>query len=192
MQKQIIRREPAIADISGLDGLPPILRRIYAARQVATADHLDRSLEQLHDFQTLTDIKVATELLVHALKHDENILIVGDFDADGATSTTVAVKALKMFGARSVNYLVPNRFAYGYGLTPELVNAAKEFSPQLIVTVDNGIANHAGVLAAKEAGIKVLITDHHLPSDTLPAADAIVNPNQPNDKFPSKNLAGVG
>lgn len=192
MQKQIIRREPALSSVAGLDSFHPILQRIYAARQVASAEHLDRSLEQLHDYHSLMGIERATEILADALMHDKNILIVGDFDADGATSTTVAMKALKMFGGRSVQYLVPNRFAYGYGLTPELVAAAKPFAPDLIVTVDNGIANHAGVQAAKDAGICVVITDHHLPSDTLPNADAIVNPNQHGDVFPSKNLAGVG
>lgn len=192
MQKEIIRREAVSVDIPGLNDCHPILRRIYAARHVASADHLDRSLEQLHDYHSLLGIQQASALLAAAVMQDESILIVGDFDADGATSTTVAMKALRLFGARKVQFLVPNRFAYGYGLTPELVEAAKQFAPDLIVTVDNGIANHAGVRAAKDAGIKVLITDHHLPSATLPDADAIVNPNQPNDPFPSKNLAGCG
>ncbi len=192
MQKEIIRRENAAAEVPQLAALHPLLQRIYASRQVLSLDHLDRSLEQLHDYHSLKDIERATAILADAVMQQQNILIVGDFDADGATSTTVAVKALRMFGARSVNYLVPNRFAYGYGLTPELVQAAAVFKPDLIVTVDNGIANHAGVQAAKEAGIKVVITDHHLPSDTLPIADAIVNPNQHHDTFPSKNLAGVG
>lgn len=192
MQKEIIRREHAAADVSQLAALHPLLQRIYASRQVLSVDHLDRSLEQLHDYRSLLGIDQATAILADAVMQQQNILIVGDFDADGATSTTVAVKALRMFGARSVNYLVPNRFAYGYGLTPELVQAADAFKPDLIVTVDNGIANHAGVQAAKDAGIKVVITDHHLPSETLPVADAIVNPNQHHDTFPSKNLAGVG
>lgn len=192
MQKEIIRREHAAADVPELAALHPLLRRIYVSRHVLSVDHLDRSLEQLHDYHSLLGIDEATAILADAVMQQQSILIVGDFDADGATSTTVAVKALRMFGARSVNYLVPNRFAYGYGLTPELVKAAEAFKPDLIVTVDNGIANHAGVQAAKDAGIKVVITDHHLPSDTLPVADAIVNPNQHHDTFPSKNLAGVG
>ena len=192
MQKEIIRREHVAADTSGLSDFHPLLQRIYSARKVTSVDHLDRSLEQLHDYQSLLGIQLATELLAEAVMKDHSLLIVGDFDADGATSTTVAMKALRLFGASKVQFLVPNRFAYGYGLTPELVEAAKEFAPDLIVTVDNGIANHAGVAAAKAAGIKVVITDHHLSADTLPAADAIVNPNQPNDPFPSKNLAGVG
>jgi single-stranded-DNA-specific exonuclease len=135
MQKQIIRREPALTPVTGMDSFPPILQRIYAARQVVSAEHLDRSLEQLHDYRSLMGIERATELLADALMSDKNILIVGDFDADGATSTTVAMKALKMFGARSVQYLVPNRFAYGYGLTPELVVASKPFAPSLIMRV---------------------------------------------------------
>jgi single-stranded-DNA-specific exonuclease len=192
MQKQIVRRDGSPAQIPGLETYHPLLQRIYAARQVPSIDQLDRSLEQLHDFNSMLGIKRATELLADALRLDQSILIVGDFDADGATSTTIAMKALRLFGARKVQYLVPNRFAYGYGLTPELVEAAKQFAPELIVTVDNGIANHAGVQAAKDLGIKVLVTDHHLPSDTLPNADAIVNPNQHNDTFPSKNLAGCG
>ncbi len=192
MQKEIIRRERAQIEIPGLDNCHPLLQRIYAARHVASVDHLDKSLEQLHDYRSLLGIDSAAAILADALMHDKNILIVGDFDADGATSTAVAIKALRLFGARNVNYLVPNRFAYGYGLTPELVAAAKSFAPHLIVTVDNGIANHAGVQAAKDAGMKVVITDHHLAAATLPNADAIVNPNQPNDPFPSKNLAGCG
>lgn len=190
MQKQIIRRERS--DAPGLKEIHPILQRIYAARQVESVDHLDRSLEQLLDYQSLRGIREAVSLIAEMLAQQKNILIVGDFDADGATSTTVAVRALKMFGAQNVRYLVPNRFAYGYGLTPELVEVSLQFKPDLIITVDNGIANHAGVSAAKSHGIKVLVTDHHLPSATLPEADAIVNPNQPHDVFPSKNLAGCG
>lgn len=191
MVKHIVRRE-ALQVVEGLGQFPAILQRIYAARSVPSAEQLDRSLEQLLDYRTLLQIEPAVAILADAIKKQQRILIVGDFDADGATSTAVAVRALKMFGAEQVQYLVPNRFAYGYGLTPELVVAAQAFAPDLIVTVDNGIANHAGVKAAKDAGIRVVITDHHLPSATLPEADAIVNPNQPGDPFPSKNLAGVG
>jgi single-stranded-DNA-specific exonuclease len=193
MQKQIIRRDNSLVPpVAGLDSFHPLLQRIYAARLVPSAEQLDRSLEQLHEYHSLLGIQAAVELLADAVINDKSILIVGDFDADGATSTTIAMKALRMFGGNKVQYLVPNRFAYGYGLTPELVVAAKEFAPDLIVTVDNGIANHAGVRAAKDLGIKVVITDHHLSSATLPEADAIVNPNQPGDPFPSKNLAGCG
>lgn len=192
MHKEIIRRDAELPAVPGLDGFHPLLQRIYAARQVPSADQLDRSLEQLHDYRTMRGIETAAKILADAVMQDETILIVGDFDADGATSTAVAIKSLRMFGARKVDFLVPNRFAYGYGLTSELVEAAKEFNPDLIVTVDNGIANHAGVDAAKALGIKVVVTDHHLPAPTLPNADAIVNPNQPDCPFPSKALAGCG
>ncbi len=192
MQKQIVRRtyESALAD--SLQHLHPLLRRVYAARKVQSHQELERELEHLHPAQSLMGIDKAVELLTTAVKTNKKILIVGDFDADGATSTAVAVRALRSFGASQVQFLVPNRFAYGYGLTPELVAAARDFAPDVLITVDNGIANHAGVEAAKALGICVIITDHHLPAATLPAADAIVNPNQHGDMFPSKNLAGVG
>jgi single-stranded-DNA-specific exonuclease len=190
--KQIVRRKISETSEQALGELPDILRRIYAARQVNSPHEIDRALERLLPFQSMLNIDAAAQLLTEALEQNQRILIVGDFDADGATSSAVAVRALRSFGAKHVNYLVPNRFAYGYGLTPELVEQAKQYSPQLIVTVDNGIANHAGVEAALANGIKVLITDHHLPAATLPPAQVIVNPNQPNDEFPSKHLAGVG
>lgn len=192
MRKKIIRRECPKEAMAALDNSHPLLRRIYAARYVQSDQELDRSLESLLPYQSLIDIDKASALLADAIRQDHRILIVGDFDADGATSTAVAMRALKSFGAKRVQFLVPNRFAYGYGLTPELIQAAKDFAPQLIITVDNGIANHEGVNAAKAQGIRVVITDHHLPALELPLADAIVNPNQPDDPFPSKNLAGVG
>jgi len=191
MQRKIIRRE-----VSSLHALPadlhPLLQRIYAARGIQSASELEQGLEKLLPWHDLIDIHRAVDLLETAIIEQKNILIVGDFDADGATGTAVAVRALKSFGAQHVNYLVPNRFSFGYGLTPGLVEMAKSFSPHLIMTVDNGIANHAGVTAAKNAGIQVVITDHHLPAETLPEADAIVNPNQHNDPFKSKSIAGVG
>lgn len=192
MRKQIIRREYQQAIADSLKDLPPLLQRIYAARQIQSLAELERELEHLSPFQSLLGLEHAVNLLSIAVQNNQKILIVGDFDADGATSTAVAVRALKSFGVTNVQFLVPNRFAYGYGLTPELVAVAKDFSPDLIITVDNGIANHAGVEAANALGIKVIITDHHLPAATLPPAVAIVNPNQHGDKFPSKNLAGVG
>ena len=130
--------------------------------------------------------------MANAVIFQQKVLIVGDFDADGATSTAVAIRALNSFGLNTVDYLVPNRFDFGYGLTPELVNVAKQFNPVFIVTVDNGISSHAGVVAAQALGIKVIITVHHLPAETLPPAEAIVNPNQKGDHFQSKNMAGVG
>lgn len=192
MQKKIIRREFGPEQAALFHDLHPLLRRVYTTRQVQSPQELDRTLESLLPYHLMSGIDKAVALLTEAVTKNQRILIVGDFDADGATSTAVAVRALKSFGANQVNFLVPNRFAYGYGLTPELVVSAKAFSPDIIVTVDNGIANHAGVAAAKELGIRVVITDHHLAAATLPEADAIVNPNQPGDTFPSKNLAGVG
>lgn len=192
MRKKIIRRSFQQEQLIPFADIHPVLGRIYAARDVRNLDDVDISIQRLLPYQDLLGIDEAVTLLGSAVQQDKRILIVGDFDADGATSTAVAMRALRSFGATQVNYLVPNRFLDGYGLTPELVTAAKEYSPDLILTVDNGIANHAGVLAAKQAGIQVVITDHHLPSATLPEADAIVNPNQPNDSFKSKQLAGVG
>ncbi len=189
---QVIRREPVPIPADIAVGLPPLLAQVYASRGVGSADELNHSLERLLPFHQLKGIEEAVSLLVDALQQRWRILVVGDFDADGATSTTVAVKALRMLGASEVDFLVPNRFEYGYGLTPEIVAVAAARKPHLIVTVDNGISSINGVAAAQQAGIKVLVTDHHLPGDALPAAEAMVNPNQPGDKFPCKNLAGVG
>ncbi|MHA7841343.1 MAG: single-stranded-DNA-specific exonuclease RecJ [Gammaproteobacteria bacterium] len=172
----------------------PVLARVYAARGITKSEELERDLQYLLSYKKLLGIDDAVDCLYQALQQQQAILIVGDYDADGATSTALVVSALKAMGARKVDYLVPNRFTYGYGLTPAIVAVAAERSPtpQLIITVDNGIASVEGVAAAKARNIKVLITDHHLPGHTLPVADAIVNPNQPNDSFPSKHLAGVG
>lgn len=191
MQKKIIRRH-ADSLHSNFEHIHPILQHIYLTRGVQSPHEMEYGLERLHPYQDLKDIDQAVAVLANVLRQQKKILIVGDFDADGATSTAIAVRALRSFGAKHVDFLVPNRFAFGYGLTPELVNVAKDLDPALIVTVDNGIANHAGVLAAKSLGIQVVITDHHLAADTLPDADAIVNPNQPGDRFPSKSMAGVG
>lgn len=172
--------------------LSPVLQRIYAARGVKSADELDYSLKHLHPYILLKGIEEAVELLVKALKEQARILIVADYDADGATSCALAIRGLRAMGAQHVGYVVPNRFEYGYGLTPEIVAVAASAEPDLLITVDNGIASIEGVKEAKRRGFSVLITDHHLPGETLPGADAIVNPNQPGDSFPSKNLAGVG
>jgi single-stranded-DNA-specific exonuclease len=173
-------------------GLHPVLQRVYCARGINSTNELERGLSHLLPYHTLKGIDQAVACLYQALQKNQHIMVIGDFDADGATSTAVAITALKNFGAKRVSYLVPNRFAYGYGLSPEIVQAAAASSPDLIITVDNGIASHAGVNLANSLGIEVLITDHHLPGDSLPAAVAIVNPNQPGDLFPSKSLAGVG
>lgn len=175
-----------------LGDIPPLLTRLYAARGVQSEAELDKSLARLIPFQQLKGIDAAVDLLVVALEQRHRILIVGDFDADGATASTVGTLGLRLLGAAHVDYLVPNRFDYGYGLTPEIVAVALERQPQLLITVDNGISSVEGVAAAKKAGLNVLVTDHHLPGDELPLADAIVNPNQPGCGFPSKALAGVG
>ncbi|WP_095166664.1 single-stranded-DNA-specific exonuclease RecJ [Pseudomonas sp. Irchel 3H3] len=180
------------ATLPFLGDLPPLLTRLYAARGVQSEAELDKSLARLIPFQQLKGIEAAVDLLVVALEQRQRILIVGDFDADGATASTVGVLGLRLLGAAHVDYLVPNRFEYGYGLTPEIVEVALTRTPQLLITVDNGISSVEGVAAAKKAGLQVLVTDHHLPGDELPLADAIVNPNQPGCDFPSKALAGVG
>lgn len=172
--------------------LHPVLRRIYLARNIVSDKQTENSLRYLLPFESLMGIHDAVSLLVYHLQNERRILIVGDYDADGATSCALAIRALKAMGCRYVDYLVPNRFDYGYGLTPEIVEVAKQYKPDLIITVDNGIASIDGVKYAKESGMQVLITDHHLPGDSLPEADAILNPNQVGDSFPSKNLAGVG
>ena len=185
----IRRREP----VARPDLHPhPVLARVFAARGIEAPAELDARLAALQPPAALGGLAAATELLARALAEDWRILLVGDYDADGATSTALAVHALRAMGSASVDYLVPNRFEYGYGLTPEIVAVAAGRDPQLIVTVDNGIASVEGVAAARAAGIRVLVTDHHLPGRALPAADAIVNPNAPGCDFPSKALAGVG
>lgn len=172
--------------------LHPLLQRIYLARGIESPQQLQYDLTNLPSYKELLNIDAAVECLYEALLQQQKIVIVGDYDADGATSTALAVKALRAFGFEHVAYLVPDRFKYGYGLTPEIVKVAAEMQPNLIVTVDNGVASIDGVAAAKKLGIKVLVTDHHLAGGELPNAVAIVNPNQPNDSFSGKNLAGVG
>ena len=187
-----IEARPLPAILPDLGNLPPLLTRLYAARGVQSLVELDKGLARLLPYQQLKGIEAAVELLVLALEQGQRMLIVGDFDADGATASTVGMLGLRMLGAAHVDYLVPNRFEYGYGLTPEIVAVALERRPQLLITVDNGISSVEGVAAAKAAGLMVLVTDHHLPGAELPAADAIVNPNQQGCEFPSKALAGVG
>lgn len=187
-----IEPRPLPATLPDLGDLPPLLTRLYAARGVQSAAELDKGLARLIPYGQLKGIEAAVELLVGALERRQRILFVGDFDADGATASTVGVLGLRQLGAAHVDYLVPNRFEYGYGLTPEIVAVALQRQPDLLVTVDNGISSVEGVAAAKAAGLQVLVTDHHLPGPELPAADAIVNPNQPECTFPSKCIAGVG
>lgn len=192
MKKIVPRLIDARALATLPDDLQPLLRRIYAARQVSDRAQLEQGLDRLHPTHTLGGMTDAVALLQEALAQDWRIMIVADFDADGATSCALAVRALRALGARDVRYLVPNRFEYGYGLTPEIVAVAAQQVPALIITVDNGVSSVEGVAAARRHGMRVLVTDHHLAGATLPAADAIVNPNLPGDIFPSKNLAGVG
>ena len=172
--------------------LPPLLRRLYASRGVRSAGELERSVKGMLSWQQLSGIDNAVALLYRALQEELRIVVVGDFDADGATSTALSVLALRALGCGNVTCLVPNRFDDGYGLSPEVVDQAHARGAQMILTVDNGISSHAGVDRAHELGIPVLVTDHHLPGETLPAAEAIVNPNLRDCTFPSKSLAGVG
>ncbi|AQZ96662.1 single-stranded-DNA-specific exonuclease RecJ [Halopseudomonas phragmitis] len=187
-----IESRPLPEQLPDLGELPPLLTRLYAARGVCSAAELDRRLQALLPYSLLKGIEAAVALLQQALEQRQSLLIVGDFDADGATASSVAVLALRALGAARVDYLVPNRFEYGYGLTPEIVAVARQYQPDVLVTVDNGISSIDGVAAARAAGMRVLVTDHHLPAEQLPAADAIVNPNQPGCEFPSKGIAGVG
>jgi len=190
--RKIVRRVPGKAVDDWPETVTPLLRRVYAARAVESANELDYSLANLEQPGLLGGLDAAVDLLEQALREQQRIVVIGDFDADGATSTALCLRALRAMGGRDLRYLVPNRFEFGYGLTPEIVVVAAGLQPDLIMTVDNGISSIAGVEAARQQGIRVLITDHHLPGTVLPPADAIVNPNSPGDEFPSKNLAGVG
>jgi single-stranded-DNA-specific exonuclease len=167
-----------------------VCARLFAMRGITGVSELDYGLANLAPVSSLDNIDAAVELLLS--KRDERIVVVGDFDVDGATSTALMIRCLREFGFKDVDYRVPNRFEYGYGLTPEIVRVAAASSPALIVTVDNGISSLAGVDEAKSSGIDVLVTDHHLPGKDLPRADVIVNPNLPDSRFQSGNLAGVG
>jgi single-stranded-DNA-specific exonuclease len=174
------------------DGVHPVLARLYAARGLTDASELSSELKSLMAPGGLLHIDAAAAFLADAIGAGKRMTIVADYDCDGATACAVALRGMRAMGAR-IDFIVPNRFEYGYGLTPEIVQlTAREKSPEIIITVDNGIASIDGVLEAKRLGIEVVVTDHHLPADTLPAARVIVNPNQPACGFPSKHLAGVG
>lgn len=187
-----IERRRLDGPLPDIEALHPVLRRVFGARGVRCAADVDHSLQGLLRTDSLGGLGAATALLVEALREDQRIVVVADFDADGATSCAVALRGLKACGARHVDYVVPNRFEYGYGLTPPIVDLVRAKGADLLITVDNGISSIEGVDAAKAAGMRVLVTDHHLAAARLPAADAIVNPNVPGDPFPSKALAGVG
>ena len=186
----VVRPQPAQAVLESLTDLDPVHARLFAMRGVTSIGELDNGLASLAPVSSLDNVDAAVDLLLS--NRDERIVVVGDFDVDGATSTALMLRCLRDFGFKDVDYRVPNRFEYGYGLTPEIVRVAAASSPALIVTVDNGISSIAGVEEAKAAGIDVLVTDHHLPGEELPGADVIVNPNLPGSRFPSGNLAGVG
>lgn len=192
MQPKITSRQidPKLGQFS--DSISPLLQRIYLGRGITNEEQLERTLAKLPRPDTLRGLSDGVTLLEEALTQQQSVLIVGDFDADGATSTVLTLLAMRAMGLQHIDFIVPNRFEFGYGLTPEIVALAQQRNPDLIITVDNGISSVSGVKAAKDAGIKVLITDHHLPGAVLPEADAILNPNQHDCDFPSKNLAGVG
>lgn len=189
--RRIRRREPAAID-GDWAALPALLQRLHAARGSTCAVHAQPRLAQLLPPDELGGLEAATALLSDAIARDRHIVVVGDFDCDGATACAVGVRGLRMLGAKRVSHAVPNRMVHGYGLSPGLVDDLATLAPDLLVTVDHGIACHAGIAAARARGWQVLVTDHHLPGDALPPADAIVNPNLRGDPFPSKMLAGVG
>ncbi|VEL95762.1 exonuclease RecJ [Alteromonas sp. 76-1] len=186
----VVRRETGDAPLAST--LHPVIDRIYRGRNVQDVSELENGLKGLTHFNELKGMAGAASILADTIEQDKTLIIVGDFDADGATSIAVCIHSLHMMGFNKVDYLVPNRFDFGYGLSVPIVDIAKQQGADVIITVDNGIACIDGVTHAKALGIEVIVTDHHLPGDDLPPADAIVNPNQPGCTFPSKNLAGVG
>lgn len=189
--RPVIKRVAGDNTVSGtLPGIDPILQRLYRARGITAAEQLDYTLPRLAPVRSLRGVDAATDLLLE--NRERQITIIGDFDADGATSTALVVRCLREFGWRDVDYLVPNRFEYGYGLSPEIVRVAAARSAGLLVTVDNGVSSRAGVEEARRLGMQVLVTDHHLPGTELPEPDAMVNPNLDGSEFPSPHLAGVG
>lgn len=187
-----IRRRACEVGEGWPDSVPLLLRRIYAARGAHDLQQAQPRLTHLLPPDALGGLAAATALLADAIACDRHIVVVGDFDCDGATACAVGLRGLRMLGAKHVSYAVPNRIVHGYGLSPALVEELAKLKPDLLVTVDHGIACHAGIAAAKAQGWQVLVTDHHLPGEQLPPADAIVNPNLRGDAFPSKMLAGVG
>jgi len=190
--REVRQRETEPVSDTLPDSLHPVVRRILLARNIRDEKSLDLKLARLQPPAALSGISAAAEILADAVVSGQSIMIVGDFDADGATGTALAVRALNMMAATGVEFRVPNRFEFGYGLSVALVETLADFPPDVLVTVDSGISSNDGVARARELGCKVIVTDHHLPGEVLPAADVIVNPNCPGDQFPSKALAGVG
>ncbi|KAF3977348.1 MAG: single-stranded-DNA-specific exonuclease RecJ [Methylococcales symbiont of Iophon sp. n. MRB-2018] len=192
IKKKIVPR-PRSKKKSHLTGFSPVFQKIFSARKITDNEQLERTLAKLPSPWLLSGMEKMVAHLIFAIEQQQKITVVADFDADGATSCVVAIKGLELLGVQNISYAVPNRFEYGYGLTPEIVEYVKQqHQPDLIITVDNGISSIDGVKVAKEFNIKVLITDHHLPGEELPDADAIVNPNLVGDEFPSTHIAGVG
>ncbi|MGF1804961.1 single-stranded-DNA-specific exonuclease RecJ, partial [Aliivibrio sifiae] len=187
VKRRLIPEIPALPS-----SIPSILQRIYAARGITSNSQLDRGARSLLSFQSMHGITKAVDILVEAIAKQTRIIVVGDFDADGATSSALSVMAFRLMGSSNVDYLVPNRFEDGYGLSPDVVDQAKAMGAEIIMTVDNGVSSIEGVAAAKAYGMQVVVTDHHLPGSSLPIADSIVNPNLEECAFPSKSLAGVG
>ncbi|AQS37776.1 exonuclease RecJ [Shewanella psychrophila] len=190
MIHKIVRRSK-VDDTHLPDSFSPLLKQIYASRGTSAED-CDLTLSRLLRPNTMKGLDIASKIIADGIRDNRTILIMGDFDADGATSTCVCMLALKMMGASKIDYLIPNRFDFGYGLSPEIVAVAHSKGAELLITVDNGISSIEGVAAAKALGMQVVITDHHLPGKTIPDADAIVNPNQVDCTFASKSIAGVG
>ena len=188
----IVHRKVDSPELNFSGSVHPLLQKIYKQRSISAAEDLELGLKNLLTLEKFKGMDVAVTLLARALEEQQRVLIVADFDADGATSCVLAINVLKQFGLKNVEYIVPNRFEYGYGLTPEIVKVGKSLKPDLIITVDNGISSVEGVEVANSLGISVLITDHHIAPDILPAAQAVVNPNQLGCDFPSKCIAGVG
>ena len=191
MNPTIIRRDIPQA-VTLPNSVHPVLQRVLAARNITHEQDINYSLADIHSYASMSGLNEAVLLLADAIENDKNILIVADFDVDGATGCALGLRGLKAMGARNIDYLVPSRFDYGYGLSAGLVAEILQNPPHLIITVDNGISSIDGVALARENNIDVLITDHHLPGARLPSASAIVNPNVPGDTFPSKCIAGVG
>ena len=188
----IVHRRPSNENLSFQNSVHPVIQKIFKRRPISDVNEIELGLNNLLTPEKFKGIDDAVSLLINALKKQERVLIVADFDADGATSCVVAIDCLRKFGLKQIDYVVPNRFEYGYGLTPEIVELGKLKKPDLIITVDNGISSLDGVATANAAGISVIITDHHIAPNILPAAHAILNPNQPGCEFPSKCIAGVG
>jgi single-stranded-DNA-specific exonuclease len=191
MQRKITRRS-GNTDIVWPEDIHPVLRKIYSSRVIHSADELDYSLGRLCPYDSLSNIDEATALLADRIEAQKYILIVSDYDADGATACALGIRGMNSMGVSKVEYLVPDRFKHGYGLSPAVIELALDLNPDVIITVDNGISSIDGVALARANGIDVIITDHHLPGKVLPDASAIVNPNLAGDKFPSKSIAGVG